>query len=226
MKDTFILRANYDDLFQTLTAQQAGEVIQAIYAHVHKRAIPPFSSPEARITFKCIQKDITFDINKYQKMCEKRKASAEKRWTTKNAKKCKCIHHEDENEDEEMRKDELLLTAQGKPAQGESALLKENTPRAKTLLQQFSNRVIENFENSVQTDEQKHIWFKRNCRNLRDILNFCNRDITLALQTIRVCILRLKKAGLTGGYEAVCRHLPEYMAQAQQELEEEYGYTK
>ena len=67
MKDTFILRANYDDLFQTLTASQAGEVIQAIFAHVHKRAIPAFSSPEAHITFKCIQKDITFDINKYQK---------------------------------------------------------------------------------------------------------------------------------------------------------------
>ena len=119
-----------------------------------------------------------------------------------------------------------ILTAQADAAQTKSALSQEKKEPPKTLLEQFSKQVLEHFESAVQTPEQKHIWFKRNCRCLSDILNFCNRDITLALQTIRVCILRLKKAGLSGGYEAVCRNLPEYMAQAQQELEEAYGYTK
>lgn len=211
MKDTFILRSNYDELFQDLTSQQAGEVIQAIFAYVRQRTLPKFSSAEARITFKCIQKDITFDLNKYNKTCEKRKQAAEKRWTRKNAKKCKCI-----------RRDENIntLTAQDQPAQTAPALLQAEKEQPKTLLQQFSNQVIERFERPIQTDTQKSIWFKRNCRCLRDILNFCNRDIPLALQTISVCARRLQQAGLTGGYEAVCRNLPEYMTRAQQELKD------
>ena len=220
MKATFVLRANYDDLFQTLTAQQAGEVIQAIFAHVHKRAIPAFSSPEARITFKCIQKDITFDINKYQKMCEKRKASAEKRWTTRNAKKCKCIHDEDEDENEEKRKEENIntLTAHANAAQTERAI-SSSGEKKQPLPAEFIDQVIANFEPAVQSPTQKSIFLKRNARCLKDILDFCNHDIPLALQTISVCADRLEQSGLTGGYEAVCRNLPEYMVRAQQELE-------
>ena len=218
MKDTFVLRANYDDLFQDLTAQQAGEVVQAIFAYVHKRDIPSFSSAEARITFKCIQKDITFDLNKYTKMCEKRKAAAEKRWTRKNAKKCKCIH----NEDEEMRRDEKInntLTAQAQAAQEkkEISLQEKKFP----LLAEFVDQVLARFEESVQTPQQRRIFVKNNASNLKDILEFCDHDIPLALQTISVCARRLQKGGVTGGYTAVCRNLPEYYEKAKAELAEE-----
>ncbi len=90
----------------------------------------------------------------------------------------------------------------------------------------FANQVLTHYETNIKTDIQKSIWLRKNRRHLRDIFNFCGADITLALRTIRVCILRLKQAGLTGGYGAVCRHLPDYAAQAQKELEEEYGYSK
>ena len=220
MKDTFILRANYDDLFQTLTASQAGEVIQAIFAHVHKRAIPAFSSPEAHITFKCIQKDITFDINKYQKVCEKRKASAEKRWTARNAKKCKCIH----NEDEEIRRDENINTPIPPTSQGAQTVCEKEF--SNPGLEAFAAQVIEHFEANVQTPVQRRIWYHKNRRHLRNILEFCGQDIPLAFQTIKECILYLKKEGLTGGYAAVCRNLPDYYAQAKQKREESYGYNR
>lgn len=216
MKSTFILRANYDDLFQDLTPQQAGEVIQAVFAHVHNRPVPPFSSAEARITFKCIEKDITFDLNKYEQTCKKRQEAAQKRWTTKHAKKCKCIP----NEDDEIRTDENITSTAQPPAHS-----KDKSSRYKTQLQLFSNQVLERFEPPM-SPTQKAIWFKRNCRCLSDILNFCNQDITLALQTIHVCAQRLQQAGLSGGYEAVCRNLPDYMTKAQKQLEEEYGPTK
>lgn len=94
----------------------------------------------------------------------------------------------------------------------------EKGARVKTPLQLFSNAVLSEFEDEMN-DTQKGIWFKRNCRCLADILNFCGKDISLALGTIRVCVDRLDKAGLKGGYEAVCRNLSEYYAQAQKALQ-------
>ena len=110
-------------------------------------------------------------------------------------------------------------TAQGEQEMGEK---KSSNPQ----LRAFAAQVIERFEAHVQTPAQQRIWYHKNRRHLRDILEFCGQDITLALQTIEECILCLKKEGLTGGYAAVCRNLPEYYAQAKRKLEEAYGYTK
>lgn len=103
-------------------------------------------------------------------------------------------------------------TAKSRPAQGETGA------RVKTPLQEFSNAILAEFEDPMN-DTQNGIWFKRNCRCLADILNFCGKDIPLALQTIRICVDRLDKAGLKGGYEAVCRNLPEYYQQAKKRLQ-------
>ena len=84
-------------------------------------------------------------------------------------------------------------------------------------LQNFSNAVLAEFEN-LETKDQIAVWFKRNCRCLTDILRFCGGDIKTAVETIRVCVERLEKAGLTGGYEAVCRNLPEYYQAAKKRL--------
>ena len=86
----------------------------------------------------------------------------------------------------------------------------DGQPKRKlTALQEFSNKVIEKFE-YLKTKEQKAVWFRRNCRNLTDILKFCENDINLAVETVRACVLKLDKLGYQGGYEAVCRNLPMY----------------
>lgn len=84
-------------------------------------------------------------------------------------------------------------------------------------LQEFSNAVLAEFE-ELETKDQIAVWFKRNARCLSDILRFCGGDIPTALATIRICVERLEKAGLTGGYEAVCRLLPEYYQEAKKRL--------
>lgn len=86
--------------------------------------------------------------------------------------------------------------------------------RKRNSLQVFSNAVIESFEPEVKTDAQKEIWFRRNCRNLKDILEYCNQDIELALFTISETCTWLEKNKLQGGYEAVCRNLPEMYSKA------------
>jgi hypothetical protein len=90
--------------------------------------------------------------------------------------------------------------------------------RQLTDLQKFAKAVAERFEEPMDK-VQLNIWYKRNCRCLTDILNFCGKNIPLGLETISVCVRRLEKAGLSGGYEAVARNLPEYLAQAKKQLE-------
>ena len=86
--------------------------------------------------------------------------------------------------------------------------------RKRNALQVFSNAVIEGFEPEVKTDSQKEIWFRRNCRNLKDILSYCNQDIELGLFTINETCTWLANNKLQGGYEAVCRNLPEMYSKA------------
>lgn len=107
---------------------------------------------------------------------------------------------------------------------------KVSKPKKKTALQVFCNCVVDNFEEkgSVETDEQKRIWFKRNCRVLSDILNFCEKDIERALFTIDETCKWLDENNLEGGYEAVSRHLPEMHAKALKRINngEHWNFTK
>ncbi len=104
-------------------------------------------------------------------------------------------------------------------AQTVSALEKKIS-KTGTLPLEFVEQVISRFESAVQTPMQRAVFVKRNARCLKDIFDFCDQNIALALQTISVCVRRLQKAGLTGGYEAVCRNLPEYYEKAKAELAE------
>jgi len=54
----------------------------------------------------------------------------------------------------------------------------------------FVDQVLARFESSVKTPKQRHIFLKHNATNLQDILDFCDHDIQLALQTISVCAQR------------------------------------
>ncbi len=112
----------------------------------------------------------------------------------------------------------LTARAENGPAQGTQDFSSLKKQTATNPLQTFAAQVLACFEPTVQTPAQREIWLKRNARCLKDILRFCGENIPLALQTIRVCARRLEKAGLSGGYEAVCRNLPEYHDQAQAEL--------
>ena len=104
---------------------------------------------------------------------------------------------------------EIIISKPVKPVAG-----KRNS------LQVFSNAVIEVFESKVQTEAQKGVWFRRNCRNLKDILSYCNNDIEAAMFTIDCTIDWLSQNNLQGGYEAVCRNLPEMYSRAMKRIEE------
>lgn len=230
-KNSFVLPTRLNEVVAKLSDKQAGVLFKGILNYAKDGTVANFEDNAVIIAFSFVKQDIDYNTVKYNETCYKRKLAIQKRWKdTKNTKVYKCIqkdtkaykriHNDNEYEyevDNDINKKQLLTAP--KVAERVPSL-----PKKLNDLKKFSNAVIENFETNVQTPEQKRIWFKRNCRCLTDILTFCGKNIPLALGAIEACVLRLQKANLSGGYEAVCRNLPEYMAQAQKDnLEANYA---
>lgn len=224
-KSSFVLRISYGEIFAEMSDKQAGMLIKAIFNYVAAGEIPAWLNDiEAKTAFKFIKQDIDYDTAKYDELCEKRSEWGKKGAQTKAsisqhkqayAKPASISQHDDVVSvvDVVSDVDNKLLTADKAAGQVE----KSPKPKKLNNLQEFSNRVIAEFED-LQTQDQISVWFKRNCRNLSDILKFCGGDIDIALECIAVCVERLEKAGLKGGYEAVCRNLPDYYREACQRV--------
>lgn len=174
-------------------------------------------SEREKIGYAAVQEIVENEIKSYKKFCREQKNKAKKMWDKKqnhdeaaampNPKFTTCQTETETKAETDINKQHTAAPAAGQ--------LKPNPKLNK--LQNFSNAVLAEFE-SLETKDQIAVWFKRNCRCLTDILRFCGGDIPTALETIRVCVERLEKAGLTGGYEAVCRNLPEYYQAAKKRL--------
>ena len=223
-RNSFVLRIGYGEIFDEMSDKQAGMLIKAIFKYVANGDVPAWLNDiEAKMAFRFIKQDIDYDSAKYDELCEKRSEWGKKgaqakasisQHMPKTKKPASISKHYDVvsvvDSDVVSDSDKLqLLTAADAAEQAE----KSSKPRKLNNLQEFSNRVIEHFED-LKTDDQKAIWFKRNCRCLSDILKFCGGDIDVALECISVCVKRLEKAGLTGGYEAVCRNITLYYEEA------------
>lgn len=224
-KNSFVLRISYGEIFAEMSDKQAGMLIKAIFNYVAAGEIPAWLNDiEAKTAFKFIKQDIDYDTAKYDELCEKRSEWGKKGAQTKAsisqhkpayAKPASISQHDDVVSvvDVVGDSDNKLLTADKAAGQAE----KSPKPKKLNNLQEFSNRVIAEFED-LHTQDQIAVWFKRNCRNLSDILKFCGGDIDIGLECIAVCVERLEKAGLKGGYEAVCRNLPDYYREACQRV--------
>ncbi len=219
-------------------AEIKGKILEAILSYGMYQTWPTLVlDPAQEQAYSIVKQLIEREIKSYQKFCKEQKEKIKKYWNkTKNTDDTTVLPPRNNQTKQELKqeqeakqklkqKPENINISTVPPALAQdrhvlSEVEKNPTkPRVKTKLQEFSNEVLKRFESHVQTDKQKGIWFKRNCRCLKDILEFCNEDIPLALQTISTCAQGLAKAGLWGGYEAVCRNLPEYYDRAQQELE-------
>ena len=190
-------------------------------------------------SYTAVKEIVENETKNYKKFLKMQKEKIKKRWGKNEFSDGTAVCTRNNKAETEAETDiNKLLTAQQSCAGPEpekiktEAVKKSETPlfggdrflkkkRALNQLQRFSNEVLAQYEEPMD-DVQKGIWFKRNARCLTDILNFCGKDIPLALATIGECADRLQKAGLSGGYEAVCRNLPEYYQQAKKRLEGVY----
>lgn len=236
MKATFVLRSDYADVFFALSDAQAGALIKRIYAHVTSRTPQPQTDKEVAMAFTFIKQDLDFDSQKYEQICAKRAENGRKGGRAKSSKRSICLppenqalasntkHSEcecDSESDSVCESDINILTADRSPQDtSPSFALPSGKPRPlQTQLEAFAREVARRFEPHVKSQAQHAVWLKRNARCLRDIWQFCGQDTALALQTIAACQERLHQAGLSGGYEAVLRNIPQYYAQARQAMQ-------
>ena len=249
-KNNFLLPNRLDAVVAKLSDKQAGVLFKGILAYANKRTISEFEDGMVAVVFEMARQEIDYNTKQYVKTCIRNAQNGKFGGAPKgnqNAKKqpTACFNNQNnrpvekttqnnpkqpktsETSQDDVDVDMSCYDMNNKQQRLTAPKVAERVPSLpKKLndLQKFSNAVIENFETNVQTPEQKRIWFKRNCRCLTDILTFCGKNIPLALGAIEACVLRLQKANLSGGYEAVCRNLPEYMAQAQKDnLEANYA---
>lgn len=221
MKTSFVLQSRYEPMVAKLSDKQAGVLFKAIFRYVAAHEKPESLNDSAVVmAFDFICQDLDYNAARYAEVCQKRKEAINKRWhgIEKNTNLYNSLHNEVDNEvdvEVEVENENInTFTAQPRAAQGVSTFL----TNPKTPLQRFALRVLEHFEPHVKTMDQKIVWFKRHCRELRDILRFCGENITLALQTIDVCLTQMEKSGLSCGYAGVLRNIPEYYAKAQEQL--------
>ena len=223
-KNSFVLQTRLNAVVSKLSDKQAGVLFKSILDYVANSTVANFEDSAVSIAFEFVRQDIDYAAQKYAETCAKRAESGKLGGRPKKAnesKKSKCFfekaneskqkHNEyDVDVDNDVDNKQQLLTAD------KAAEPKKTTKPKRELnnLQKFSNEVLANFEPEVTSDAQKAVWFRRNCRCLTDILQFCGGNIDLALGCIYVCGTRLQKANLRGGYEAVCRNLPDYFAEA------------
>ena len=216
-------------------AQTKGQIFEAVLHYGMYQTWPALDLlPNQTQAYYIVQQMIEREIQSYKKFCKEQKQKIKKYWNkTKNTDDTNVLpprnnQSKQETKQETKQKQEakqeqeninISLTARAKAAQGERDFSFGNPKKA--LPAGFVDPVIARFESAVKTPAQKRIFIKNNARYLQDILDFCDHNIPLALQTINVCAERLAKGGVTGGYSAVCRNLPEYYEQAKVRLAEQ-----
>lgn len=90
---------------------------------------------------------------------------------------------------------------------------------------EFGKWVAEIFDYPMD-DNQQQMWFKRNCRTLKSILDFSGDNMQKAFLMIKACMDKLNENNLTFSYESVTRRAPEYYAKAEQWYLEGYRMQK
>ena len=81
-KNSFVLFKEYEEDFESLTDEQAGQVIKSNFALVNGKDIPELDG-ESAILFRIIRRQIQRTDEAYQEKCRKNTESIKKRWAAK-----------------------------------------------------------------------------------------------------------------------------------------------
>lgn len=203
------------------SAEEKGLIFQAVLNFGLYQKWDELVLPEsAQIGYSNVKEIVENEIKNYKKFCKEQKQKIKNHWEKiKNTDDTNVLPQRN-NQTKTKTKQEAEYINKILTASNAAGTQKpKSKPKNLNDLQKFSNAVIENFEPDLKSDTEVAIWFKRNCRCLSDILNFCGKNIPLAVKTIDVCLERMEKAKIQGvGYEAVCRNLPFYREEAKKRL--------
>lgn len=232
MKNTFVLRTDYADTFAEMSDKQAGNLIKAIFSYIATGEQPDcLGDVEVKMAFRFIKKDLDYNEERYQAKVEHNRKIARLGGApsgNQNAKKqptglknnpekatgCKTTLNDDDSDvDNDIKNDSDYIYSADKAA-------------FEKIIKKFARAVIKYFESEITTDAEADVWYRRNYKHLKDILEFCHLDIDLALNTIYVCAKEMHDIGYkSAGYKAVCSCLPAYRKEAKKLLEAQNGIS-
>lgn len=222
-KNSFVLQTRLKAVFAKLSDKQAGVLIKSIFDYADTGAVANFEDGMVGVVFEMVKQDLDYAAKKYAETCARRAESGKLGGLAKvaNASKCyqtlakpsKAKHIDNDvvvDVDNDVDINKKLNTA---PKAAEQV---SKPKRELTTIQQFSNRLLANFEPDLDKNDKAKVgvWYRTNCRYFSEILKYCHNDLDLAEGCVYACVTKLEKNGLSGGYAAVVRHLPEYHAEA------------
>lgn len=113
-KKGFIVYHSLRGAFETLTDEEKGEVLMAMFDYSENGTVPELTTG-AKIAFSFIKPQMDVDISKYKKKCEKNAANASKRWESFDANACERIFLNAKNakEDEDDKEDKKEISPNG-----------------------------------------------------------------------------------------------------------------
>ena len=79
-KDSFVLYGSQYDAIKDFTNEQKGELLDALFRYVIEAKTPNIKDREVRVAFAFFRMQIDMDTQKYEAICEKRRAAIQKRW--------------------------------------------------------------------------------------------------------------------------------------------------
>lgn len=85
MKDSFILYVDQKEIIDTLTDNEAGKLLKAIFEYETTQKLPKLSKT-LNLVFIPIKNALDRNREKYEKACEKNKKNISKRWNKENTK--------------------------------------------------------------------------------------------------------------------------------------------
>lgn len=103
-KNSFVLQTRLKAVFAKLSDKQAGVLIKSIFNYADSGTVANFEDGMVGVVFEMVRQDIDYNNEKYNAVCEKRKAAIQKRWSDTNVYKCiqkhtsqyKSIHNDND----------------------------------------------------------------------------------------------------------------------------------
>ena len=119
-KDSFVLYGSQYDAIKNFTNEQKGELLDALFRYVIEAKTPDIKDREVRVAFAFFRMQIDMDTQKYEAICEKRRAAIQKRWQKDdNTKENKSIqmntnvdfvlHNDNDNDNDNDKKDKSFF---------------------------------------------------------------------------------------------------------------------
>jgi len=100
-RKTFVLKTDLDEKTRSLSDDELGKVFRKILRYVKEETVPKLTD-KLEVVFEFIKVDLDTDLKKYKETCERRKESAQKRWSSANgttAYNCMQMQKEDYDSD-------------------------------------------------------------------------------------------------------------------------------